>query len=252
MRLSISTLGDRRVVVPISNTISVDGYRDILAKSDGALAVKMHAATFAFLALQGVHPIEEAHDHGLLFFMDEKFDEIPSEVEACARRWQGLGVDMLTGSTSGTRPMLEALRAGASTTTTFGVTILTTMVSAACKEAFQNGNIPELVCLRARMAQKADMDGTVSAPGDLISMKKDGILLNSHIRLVPNIRFDDMPGIPGDDQNQDRKMDPYEVGYLCGDSALMVIGRPIYGAEDPAAALELAQTRFEAGRKAAA
>lgn len=236
-------LDKKRVVVAISNEITFDEFIPALLNYSDALAIKMHAATVTYLLMHGINPIEEAHKQGLLFFIDEKFDEVPSEVEKCARRWQSLGVDMITATFNGGRRMLEAARRGADQICLLGVTVLTTMDKNECLCTFGTSNVTELVLSRTRVIEAAGLDGTVCAPSDLSTLQARGVNLQDKIRLLPNIRFDSET-VSNDDQNSTRSLGPAEVGKLCRRTGLMVIGRPIYQSTDPAAEIRKANSLF--------
>jgi orotidine-5'-phosphate decarboxylase len=165
-------------------------------------------------------------------FADAKLHDIPSQVEAAARRLGEYGARWVTAHASGGAEMMEAARHGLNVAGRGGgilaVTVLTSL-DAPTLAATGLGNRPgKLVAKLAKAASHAGVEGIVCSAkelGDVAQVAPD------LIRVTPGIRPD---GSLGDDQR--RTATPEEALERGAD--LLVIGRPITAADDPAKAAE--------------
>ena len=162
---------------------------------------------------------------GFEVFVDVKLHDIPNTVEGAARVLGALGAGYVTLHTGGGEAMLragvEGLAAGAAgaglrAPTALGVTVLTSDPKAT----------PAVLVERARLAERAGCGGLVCAGPDLATLRDEAPGL---LRVVPGIR--PAGSAVGD---QARVMTP-EQAVRAG-AGLLVVGRPITGAADPAAA----------------
>lgn len=164
-------------------------------------------------------------------FADAKLNDIPSQVEAAARRLGEHGARWVTAHVNGGEAMLEAavsgLRqgAGAAPAGILGVTVLTSHDEASLARIGIDRSPGKLVARMARVAAAAGCEGVVSSPRELnvVSEVAPGLL-----RVTPGIR----PAERDDDQA--RTMTPAEA--ITRGADLLVIGRPITAARSPAAA----------------
>ena len=183
-----------------------------------------------FFAAQGPRGVEAVARLGLPIFLDLKLHDIPNTVAGAVREVVRLGVAMLTLHASGGRAMLEA--AVAATTAAeappalLGVTVLTSLDATDLAEI---GVAPEAAAQAlhlARLAVASGLDGLVCSPHEIRGLRS---AFGPAPRIVvPGIR----PLEAADDQK--RVMTPAEA--LAQGADLLVIGRPITRAPDPAAA----------------
>ncbi len=164
--------------------------------------------------------------HGPVF-LDVKLHDIPTTVERAAARVADLGVGLVTVHAGGGAAMVEAavrgLGAGGEV---LAVTVLT---STSDEELASTGSQPAAVQVPrlARLATDAGAPGLVCAPRDLVAVRA---AVGDDVRLVtPGVR----PAGAGTDDHA-RAATPAEA--LAAGADLLVVGRPIIRAADPAAA----------------
>ncbi|MFW2380249.1 MAG: orotidine-5'-phosphate decarboxylase [Acidimicrobiales bacterium] len=164
-------------------------------------------------------------DQGMDVFLDLKLHDIPTTVKKAARVAGALGVSYLTMHAHGGAAMLragaEGLAEGASNAglaepTALAVTVLTS-----------DDTAPDhIVPHRLRLAIEAGCGGIVCSARDL---KGIGELAPRIMRVTPGIR-----ATQGERHDQPRAVTPSEALDLGAD--LLVIGRAVTLADDPAAA----------------
>ncbi len=175
---------------------------------------------------------------GASVFLDLKFHDIPNTVAksvACAVR---LDVQMLTIHTSGGLEMMRAAEKSAqdaaeklnlSAPFLLGVTVLTSSNNETLAEIGCEADTEKQVIRLAQLAVKSGLRGLVCSPLEIIALRK---ILPVHIQLVtPGIRTG---AEKADDQK--RTLTPREA--ISAGANWLVIGRPIYAAENPRAAAE--------------
>ena len=164
---------------------------------------------------------------GLRIMLDLKFFDIPSTVEQSCLVAARHGVSLLTVHASGPREMLEAAAAGAKAAgrpkpAVVGVTVLTSIGSASAA-----GMTRRVVAL-AQRAQAAGLDGVVASAREAAAIRRS---LGSRALIVcPGIRTD--ADARDDQQRVSGPRNAIEQG-----ADLLVIGRPVTGAQDPRAAV---------------
>lgn len=176
-------------------------------------------------------------------FADAKLNDIPSQVEMAARRLGEHGARWVTAHVNGGQAMLEAavrgLRegAGAAPAGILGVTVLTSHDDASLARIGIDRSPGKLVARMAKVAAAAGCEGVVSSPRELtvVADVAPGLL-----RVTPGIRPVDR------DDDQARTMTPAEAIERGAD--LLVVGRPITGAADPAAAAAAITAQIQGAR----
>jgi orotidine-5'-phosphate decarboxylase len=164
-------------------------------------------------------------------FADAKLNDIPSQVEAAARRLGEHGARWVTAHVNGGEAMLEAavtgLRegSGAAPAGILGVTVLTSHDEASLARIGIDRSPGKLVARMARVAAAAGCEGVVSSPRELNVV---GEVAPGLLRVTPGIRPTER------DDDQARTMTPAEA--ISRGADLLVIGRPITAARSPAAA----------------
>lgn len=208
------------------DTPDLDRARTIArAVKDHAGGVKLGLEFFTHNGRAGVMEIVEL---GLPIFLDLKFHDIPNTVAKAIQALAPLVPAVLTVHAGGGRAMMEAAKAAAPTETrVVGVTVLTSLdgadLASVGVDADPDGQVERL----AGLAREAGLDGIVCAGGEVAAVRrrwKDGYFV------VPGIR-------PSDAAVADQKRVMSPRSALDAGASMLVIGRPITGADQPAAAL---------------
>lgn len=165
-------------------------------------------------------------------FADAKLHDIPSQVEAAARRLGSHGARWVTAHISGGKAMLEAAvsglseGSGAAEAGILGVSVLTSLDQGDLDRIGINRTPGQLVGKMAKLAEQSGCEGLVCSPQELnvVAQSAPGLM-----RVTPGIR----PDNDGTD-DQARVATP-RVAIEKG-ADMLVIGRPITAAHDPASA----------------
>jgi orotidine-5'-phosphate decarboxylase len=175
---------------------------------------------------------------GASMFLDLKFHDIPNTVAKAVAAATRLDVQMLTIHTSGGGEMMRAAEKSAQDTAqalglaaplVLGVTVLTSSTNETLAETGCEADTEKQVLRLAQLAVKSGLRGLVCSPLEIVALRK---VLPAHIQLV-------IPGIrTGADKADDQKrtLSPREA--MQAGANWLVIGRPIYAAENPRAAAE--------------
>lgn len=163
-------------------------------------------------------------------FLDLKFHDIPNTVaQACVASAE-LGVWMINVHASGGMRMMQAASTaldgyGVNRPLLIAVTVLTSMSALELSTLGISTTLAEHVCMLARHAQEAGLDGVVSSALEVPLIKAT---CGQHfLAVTPGIR---MPG--GNQDDQTRIVTPALA--LKAGSDYLVVGRPITRAADPA------------------
>ena len=177
-------------------------------------------------------------DTGAAVFLDLKFHDIPNTVAKAVASATRLDVQMLTIHTSGGSEMMRAAEASAQHTAmqsgrnaplVLGVTVLTSMDANALSEIGSEVNPAKHVERVATLALKSGLRGLVCSPLEVAGLRQ---VLPSHVQLV-------IPGIrTGAEKADDQKRTLSPRQAMDAGASWLVIGRPIYAAENPRAAAE--------------
>lgn len=172
---------------------------------------------------------ELKQDHGKRIFLDMKFFDIGATVEAAVRGVAQFDLDFLT--VHGDPHVVRAAKEGASgkDLKILAVTVLTSLdredLDASC---VKDGLVPDIVQERAGLAFDAGADGVIASPQEAALIRA---LPEAKGRLIVT------PGVRpagADLGDQKRVMTPAEA--ITNGSDHIVIGRPVWAAEDPLAA----------------
>ncbi len=171
---------------------------------------------------------------GLPIFLDLKLHDIPNTVAGAVRAVAGLGVAVMTVHASGGAAMMRAAvdaaeatakAAGVPVPKVVGVTVLTSLADDDLQQTGQSGPLPDQVVRLAQLAVQNGLAGVVSSA-------KEAALLRSKLGATPLLV---VPGIRptwAEAGDQKRIVTPGEAVRLGG--SLLVVGRPITEARDPA------------------
>ncbi len=167
-------------------------------------------------------------------FLDLKLHDISATVQRAMERVAALGVDLITVHCSSSKKMLERAVLGANKKTrVLGVTLLTDNDADAVKaQGFKEEFVKDpglLILHRAKMAHDAGCAGVVCS-GNEVSRIKDRFG-KAFLAVTPGIR--PSWSVP---ENDDQKRITTPGQAVAMGSDLIVIGRPIKDADDPAKA----------------
>jgi orotidine-5'-phosphate decarboxylase len=181
-----------------------------------------------FFSANGPEGVAAIAALGLPVFLDVKLHDIPNTVAKAVEALAPLKPAVLTVHAAGGRAMLEAAKAAAPPETrVVAVTVLTSLDGDDLRSIGVDSEPREQVERLAALARSAGLDGIVCSGAEVAAAKSawpDGFFV------VPGVR---PPG--GDVSDQKRVVTPRQA--LDDGASILVIGRPITGAEDPAAAL---------------
>lgn len=165
-------------------------------------------------------------------FVDLKFHDIPNTVEgaveAVAEREE---VFLLTVHAAGGRAMVRsaARAAGASGPDVVAVTALTSLEADDVRAVAGGTDLEAWVDDLAELALSAGADGLVCSPREIETFRSG--YGSEPILVTPGIR-------PESSARDDQKRTATPAEALEAGSDYLVVGRPIYGAENPAAAVD--------------
>jgi orotidine-5'-phosphate decarboxylase len=172
---------------------------------------------------------------GCSVFLDLKYSDIPSVVGKAVEAASELGVAMLTVHTMGGPKMLAeaaqaANKARGRKPLVLGVTVLTSLDEAALeKVSGKRQAVTDRVRSLALLAKESGCGGVVASPQEIGVVKE--ACGREFIVVTPGIR---MGAAKGKD-DQARTLTPAEAAQAGAD--YIVVGRPIYEAPDPVAAI---------------
>ena len=172
---------------------------------------------------------------GLRVMLDLKLHDIPETVARATRECAALGAELVTVHAAGGRAMLEGAVAASRGTGTriLAVTVLTSMDDPDLTETGQATPATRLVLDRAKLAHGCGCDGVVASALEAALIR--ATLPAGFLVVTPGIRRmggeHDSATLAGD---QKRVASPVQARRAGAD--LIVVGRPVRDADDPAAA----------------
>lgn len=166
-------------------------------------------------------------ESGREVFLDLKLHDIPNTVKLAVEEADSLGVDYLTLHALGGRKMLEWASLSSKRLKLLGVTLLTSHGEEYLR--FLRSNFPtlkDMVLYLADIAKESGLYGVVCSGEEVAQVKERTGLFT----VVPGIRVSQSRG------DQVRVLTPEEAVRRGAD--MIVMGRDIYGSEDPAGVVE--------------
>ena len=198
-----------------------------IARDIGGIAagVKLGLEFFCANGHEGVLRIGE---HGTQIFLDLKLHDIPNTVGKAVEALACLEPAILTVHAAGGRAMMAAAKAAAPPETkVVGVTVLTSLDQQDLASTGVGGSPAEQVKRLADLAREAGLDGIVCSGAEVAAARAawpDGFLV------VPGVR-----PAGADVGDQKRVVTPSEA--MAAGASVLVIGRPITAAANPARAM---------------
>ncbi len=174
---------------------------------------------------------ELKQDHGKRIFLDMKLFDIPATVEAAVRGLAQYDLDFLT--VHGDPHVVRAARegAGGSDLKILAVTVLTALDRSDLDEdLIRPGDLSQIVAERSARAFEAGADGVIASPQEA-----------ARIRALPQAkgRLIVTPGVrPAGSASDDQKRTATPATAIADGADHIVIGRPVWKAENPLAAAQ--------------
>ncbi|MFV2073643.1 MAG: orotidine-5'-phosphate decarboxylase [Thermoanaerobaculales bacterium] len=197
----------------------------------------------AFIA-HGPRLVEEVATLGPRVFLDLKLHDIPATVEGAAANCAACGAHMITVHASGGRTMLQAAASGVrkgragTPPKVVAVTVLTSLGKASLKDLGIAATPTDLVISWAALAMESGLDGVVAsareAPAIRRTCGREALIVTPGIRTATS-----------DNDDQHRVLTPGEA--IRAGSDILVVGRPITRAPDPAEATRRILEEMETG-----
>jgi len=218
------------------DTTDIDYARQLAERVRGYVGgLKLGLEFFNAHGPDGVRPFL---DTGVPVFLDLKYHDIPNTVAGACRAAAALGVSILNVHAQGgavmMRAAVEAVRSVSPSTKVIAVTMLTSLGDEDLPSVGLTPPVADQVLRLASLAQQCGLDGVVCSAHEIARLRKE--LGPDFFLVVPGIR---PTGAAMGDQR--RVMGPTEARDAGAN--VLVIGRPITGATDPAlAARDIAQS----------
>ncbi len=181
-----------------------------------------------FFAANGPAGVADLAELGLPVFLDLKLHDIPNTVAKAVQALGPLEPAILTVHAAGGQAMLENAKAAApARTKVVAVTVLTSLDERDLAAAGVKGSPADQVARLAELANSAGLDGIVCSGAEVGAARKawpDGFFV------VPGVR-------PASGGAADQKRVVTPRAAIDDGASILVIGRPITEADDPAAAV---------------
>ena len=203
-----------------------------------ANAVRLHVGGIKlgleFFTANGRQGVLQLAELGLPIFLDLKLHDIPNTVAKAIQALRPLEPAVLTVHAAGGRAMLEDAKAAApAATKVVAVTVLTSLDANDLGAIGVSGGPHEQVERLAELARSAGLDGIVCSGAEVAAARA---AWPKGFFVVPGVR-------PANGKVADQKRVITPRAALDAGASIIVVGRPITGADDPdGAAREIAAT----------
>jgi orotidine-5'-phosphate decarboxylase len=187
-----------------------------------------------FFCANGHEGVIRIAEHEMPVFLDLKLHDIPNTVEKAVRSLARLEPAILTVHAAGGRSMMEAARhAAPPETKVVAVTVLTSLDQQDLAATGVPGSPAEQVERLTELARQAGVDGLVCSGAEVAAARR---LWPAGFLVVPGVR-------PADSDLADQKRVVTPRQAIDDGASILVVGRPITGAPNPArAAADIAAT----------
>ena len=208
-----------------------------------AQAVKPHVGGLKvgleFISALGPDAVRRIVEVGLPVFADTKFHDIPNTVTGAARAVAMLGVAMFNVHASGGETMMRAAAEAIADIhprpLLVAVTVLTSLDDAALASVGQRGPSAAQVGRLAALAKTSGLDGVVCSAHEIASVRK--VCGPDFLTVVPGIR-------PAGSNVSDQRRVMTAAQARAAGADILVVGRPITAAADPAKAAQSIAQEF--------
>jgi orotidine-5'-phosphate decarboxylase len=189
----------------------------------------------------GAAVVTELKRRGYSVFLDLKLHDIPNTVAGAVRSVWALGAELLTVHASGGPAMLRAAAEAAASCPTppalLAVTVLTSMDGNELASIGVSASPAEQVARLASLAVANGIPGLVCSPEEVRELRRT--LPPGTLLVTPGIR-------PAGASAGDQKRVATPAAALEAGASHIVVGRPIYAADDPKASAEAILDAIEA------
>lgn len=201
----------------------------------------------AFVA-EGPSLVRTLVESGAGVFLDLKLHDIPNTVSRAAAAAVRTGASIVNCHAAGGTEMMKAFgegaraaaaKAGVKAPKLIAVTILTSLDAAAVRAVGLEGSPREAALRLAILAKESGLDGVVCSPEEIETIR--AALGGDFLLVVPGVR--PRGEAAGDQRRVATPSDAIRAG-----ADLLVVGRPITGASDPAAAARAIVAEIAAAR----
>ena len=224
MAAPVSFVGNR-LIAAIDAPDRVEAERAIARLGDVPSWIKIGLELFC---AEGPSIVSAHVGRGYSIMLDLKLHDIPETVGRATAKIASLGAGLITVHADGGRAMLEAaVKAAGTKTKVLAVTVLTSLDDADLATIGAIGPVAELVKQRAQLAIAAGCAGVVASPHEVSAIR--AIAPRDFLIVTPGVR-----PAGADLGDQKRVMTPRQARDAGAD--LVVVGRPLRDAADPAEA----------------
>ena len=224
--------GPGRLIIALDMSTAAEARKLVGAVGEAAVFYKVGKQLFTAEGPQVVRDLTAA---GKKVFLDLKYHDIPNTVAGAVGEAAKLGVDMLTVHASGGGKMLRAAVEAAKARpgmAVLAVTVLTSLGDDDLDKIGVRGNVLDQVMRLAAIALADGCHGLVASALEARQLRDEfsDIHGNDFLLVTPGVR-----PRGADVGDQSRVVTPAEA-FAAGASHI-VVGRPITGSSDPAAAV---------------
>jgi orotidine-5'-phosphate decarboxylase len=176
--------------------------------------------------------VEKLRDRGFNVFLDLKLHDIPNTVAGAVRSATRTGASLLTLHAGGGAAMMSAAAEAASAPGSprlLAVTVLTSMDASELAGVGISTSPADQVLRLAKLARKSGIDGMVCSPEEVAALRRE--TGSDTLLVVPGIR-------PAGSATDDQRRIATPAQAIAHGASMLVVGRPITRAADPAAAAQ--------------
>jgi orotidine-5'-phosphate decarboxylase len=176
--------------------------------------------------------VQQLRDRGFSVFLDLKLHDIPNTVAGAVRSATNAGASLLTVHASGGAAMMSAAAEAASTPGSprlLAVTVLTSMDASQLAGIGITASAADQVLRLARLAQHSGINGMVCSAEEVALLRNE--TGPNSLLVIPGIR-------PTGSAIEDQKRVATPAQAIAHGASMLVVGRPITRAADPAAAAQ--------------
>ena len=188
---------------------------------------------------------QQLRDRGFNVFLDLKLHDIPNTVAGAVRSATHAGASLLTIHATGGAAMMSAAAEAASAPGSprlLAVTVLTSMDANELAGIGITASPAEQVLRLARLAQASGIDGMVCSAEEVATLRKE--TAPNTLLVIPGIR-------PAGSAIEDQKRIATPSQAISHGASMLVVGRPITRAHDPAQAARAILLEIEHAQTAA-